>query len=94
MEYNKRIDGFFLLVKPYREKGDDNEHKHFRLNIYYKAEQKIFHESVYKGLTEKKVKDIEKKLNEYKEKNKNIESVCVITLATIINEIERIVYES
>ena len=92
MEYNKRIDGFFICTKPYKVK--DCKENLMDMVITYRSEGKVFAKSLkYHGVTSQKVRKIELKLRDYTSYNKKQESVYdSISLLTIINEVERVIY--
>ena len=89
MEYSKKIDGYRITENP---SGDERVKD---IVITYFSDNRKFVDSImYQGVEAEKIKKVDEKLFDYTLWNLNCRTMAsAIPLFTIINEIERVIYE-
>ena len=92
MEYNKKIDGYGILEFGNGEIAS-NGRELKNIVITYISNIEVFANSFqYKNVTEEKVKEIKDVISDFTSYNFKVDICSAIPLITIINEVERIIY--
>lgn len=95
MEYNRKVDGYNVTeIKPKNESGNERSEQTKNIVItYYTNNEKYADSQVYEGVTEETIQKVKDKLFDYTMYNLNCKYMSsAITFFTIINEVEKIIY--
>lgn len=94
MEYNKKIDSYGVYAV--QSKGTEDDERLRDIAITYYSCGKFFASSpTYKKVPEEKVVKIKEKLFDYTLYNSKVDCVTrAISFFTIVNEIERIIFDN
>ncbi len=95
MEYNRKVDGYNVAeIEPKNESGNERSEQTKNIVItYYINNEKYADSQVYEGVTEETIQKVKDKLFDYTMYNLNCKYMSsAITFFTIINEVEKIIY--
>lgn len=95
MEYNRKVDGYNVTeIESKNESGNERSEQTKNIVItYYINNEKYADSKVYEGVTEETIQKIKDKLFDYTMYNLNCKYMSsAITFFTIINEVEKIIY--